>query len=239
MDLVNDYELKEYIEKGNSPESYAERTGFAVDTIRKHLYTMAETENIDITKIVSEEEMKVIINILSKVKWDGTMTLMYQILEGKYPYYKIKLLLHSRKFLNTLTDVYETLHPQWDKYYIAHLKYANEHNKRKKDMQLPGIYVYFIFNKPIDEDDSGLMFIDVTDKLGKVIQDSKKTADKLGYIEVKTKEDGKAIAKYYTASMSPRYPSYKAEDNAIISIDEMKLKPKMLFFDPSKNRGAI
>ena len=93
---------------------------------------------------------------------------------------------------------------------------------------MPGTYVYFLFGTPENGNDSGLLFIDITKNLGKVVKDSEKTAEKIGYIRVGTEGEGRALAKYYTAGMNPKYPSYETDGNVIVKIDEKKMKPGMI-----------
>lgn len=232
MHQINDYELKEYVESGKSPESYAEKTGFSINTIRKHIIAMAEHEYIDVTKLISEDEMKMIVNVLAHVRWDCHITSMYQIMEGKYSYFILRLLFHSGRFLSMLKQASETMAVSWDTHYLDHILYANRNQKEKTHMHMPGIYVYFLFGEPENESDSGLLFIDVTRNFGKVAEESKETAKRIGYIRVETEEEGKALAKYYTAGMSPKYPSYEADGNVILSVDEKKMNPGMINLKP-------
>lgn len=95
---INDYELRHYIEAGNSPESYAEKTGFSLNTIRKHLITMAENDNLDISCLVSEDEQRMIVNILAHVEWDCRITSMYQILKGSIPIFSFAFCFIQRAF---------------------------------------------------------------------------------------------------------------------------------------------
>lgn len=225
---INDYELKQYIEAGNTPESYAEKSGFSLNSIRKHLIQMSENNDLDISCLIPEDEQRMIVNILARVKWDCRITSMYKILEGKYSYFVLRLLFHASSFLTLLKDVSEHVSVSWDTHYLDHIIYANRNNQELAYMHLPGNYVYFLFGEPESEGDTGLLFIDVTRNLGKVIEDSKKTIKKIGYIQIETEEEGKALAKYYTAGLHPKYPSYEAGSNVILSIDEEKLKPKII-----------
>lgn len=224
---INDYELRHHIEAGNSPESYAEKTGFSLNTIRKHLITMAENNNLDISCLVSEDEQRMIVNILAHVEWDCRIASMYRILEGKYSYFLLRLLFHSKGFLYKLQDASHLINVSWDTHYLNHILYANRNNREKEYMHMPGVYVYFLFGEP-EESGNGLLFVDVTRNLGKVIDDSRTSITKIGYIQVETEEEGKALARYYTAGLHPKYPSYEAAGNVILSIDEEKLKPKII-----------
>lgn len=225
---INDYDLKKYIEEGKSPESYAEKTGFSIHTIREHLIFMAEDNDIDLNKLISEDEQRMIVNLLVHVGWDCHLTSMYHLLEGKYSYFILRLLLHSEKFLSMLKDAAAQTKVSWDTHYLDHIFYANKNCKRDRYMRMPGVYVYFLFGKPEEEGETGLLFVDVTRNLGKVINESEKTIQKIGYIRVETEEEGKVLAKYYTAGMHPKYPSYPADGNVILAVDEKKMKPGII-----------
>lgn len=228
MHQINDYELKEYIESGKSPESYAETTGFSINTIRKHLISMAENETLDITKLIPEEEIRMMVNILVHVEWDCHISSLYKIMEGRYSYFILRLLFHSGFFLSMLKSASEQTKVMWDTHYLDHIVYANKNCKGNAYMHMPGTYVYFLFGTPENGNDSGLLFIDITKNLGKVVKDSEKTAEKIGYIRVGTEGEGRALAKYYTAGMNPKYPSYETDGNVIVKIDEKKMKPGMI-----------
>ena len=224
---IDDYDLKHHIETGNSPESYAERTGFSLNTIRKHLITMAENNDLDISCLVKEDEQRMIVNVLAHVEWDCRITSMYHILEGRYSYFLLRLLFHSESFLSKLKDVSCQIPVTWDTHYLDHILFANRNNQEKTYMRMPGVYIYFLFGEP-EENGNGLLFVDVTRNLGKIIDDSRTSITKIGYIQVETEEEGKALARYYTAGLHPKYPSYGTKDNVILSIDEEKLKPKII-----------
>lgn len=222
---VNDYELIKELRTGKDLEEYADEKGISIHTIETHLSWMSEAEAIKPSDLVSEKEQDIIVAALAETLWDGKLRPAYEILGGRYPYYILKPLLRNPEFLKRIEEGMTAAGK--DASYITGLRVAMAEKGRSWYGRLPGIYTYFIFSK---EDENKVLFIDVTKNLGKVIQNCKNAASRIGYIEASSYEEGKVLAGYYTAGMKPVYPSCSGDANVIVSIDERKRKPGMIRF---------
>lgn len=223
--LVNDYDLLKAYKQGLNAQEYAGSTGISVFTIEHHLIKLAEIEALK-PEDIAGDDTPIIADVLLRANWDGTITKAFHLLEGRYSYIALNMLLRSPSFLRRITDNAD-VDAAWKTKYLCRLQ-SIEKKRSQMYMQIPGTFVYFIFDK---EDENTVLFIDVTTNLGKTANSCKTTASKIGYIEVSSKEEGRTLAAYYTAGMKPRYPSHNADDNVILSIDEKKRKPGIIRFN--------
>lgn len=227
--VVNDYDFLKNIRAGKSLEEYAEMSGAAPSTLEHHLETMAEADVIHADDVISSEDQDIVVRALAMAEWNGRMRPAAEILEGRYPYNKLKPVLHNPTFLKKIEE--EKEREGRDTAVVKGLIEAYEKRGKAWYGKIPGIYTYFIFSK---EDENQVLFIDVTKNLGKVVKNCRDTASKVGYIEVASYEEGKVLAGYYTAGMKPLYPSCNASKNVILAVDEKKRKPGMIRLSPAK-----
>lgn len=220
---VNDYDLAAKIKTGTDIQEYADVTGISVYTIEKHLVDMSEAGVIVPADILDEDEAEAAASFLGRAGWNSNLGEMYRMLEGRYSYTELKILMHSPSFLRAVEDAAGQAGKKADS--VSGRRRMYEERGRNWYRKIPGIYVYFIFDI---EDENRVLFIDVTKNLGKVIRDCENSASRIGYIEAGSYEEGKALAGYYTAGMKPVYPSCSADTNVITGIDETKRKPGMI-----------
>lgn len=231
---VNDYIILQGFREGKTQEELAEKTGASIYTVQHHLVKLCELETIRPEHIVSSDDLDAILSIVPKTGWNGRLQHIYDTLQGRYDMQTLKMLTHSPSFLKILE---ERMKEEGTDPSNASSRYRLYKEKAKTEyLQIPGIYVYFIFAPSENENPGQLLFIDVAANLGKIIRDCKETAGRVGYIEVDSIEEGKVLAGYYTAGMSPAYPTSDPDKNVIISIDEKKRKPGMiLLLDAGEN----
>lgn len=221
---TNDSDLLRAYKSGQSPGEYAAGAGLSLYTVEHHLTKLSLMGLIEPEEIVPAEELDGITAVLPRTNWDGKLGSMHEILEERYSYLQLKMLMRNEAFLEKLSEVCTGSACE------RRVRYRLSEVRRVKPdlyLQIPGLYVYFVFGLEYENE---ILFIDTTTNLGKVIRDCRSTAAGIGYIEAESREEAEALACYYTAGMHPKYPTKDAEKNVITEIDEKKRKTVRIRF---------